>query len=112
MKNLVVIILALFLGFAWADTQTKSEKIVKFKVDGMMCAACPTAIQDALNKVEGVKNAKADLETKKVEITCKENTNEKELENAIEHAGDKIGHKYEATLVTEKMSETQTQHKY
>lgn len=44
-------------------------KVVEFNV-GMTCGGCSGAVTRILGKIEGVQEVAADLETKKVKVTC------------------------------------------
>ena len=66
-------------------------KKANIKIDGMSCAACSSACERALNKLEGVE-ATVNLPGKSASVTYNENlVSEKDLEKAIIDAGYKIG---------------------
>lgn len=65
MKRLPVLILTLFAALpAFA-----AERTVTLEVPGMNCGMCPITVNKALKKVPGVKNAKADLDSKQAVVT-------------------------------------------
>ena len=55
-------------------------------VEGMACGHCEKAVKKALGELEGVKDVKVDLGTKKVEVQG-ENLVDEKLKEAIEDAG-------------------------
>lgn len=57
----------------------KKINCVEYVVDGMHCAACEVLIEDKLGKIEGVKNVKASLSSKKVEIEIEEGYSEDKI---------------------------------
>lgn len=61
------------------------KKIIS--VEGMHCAHCSKAVEDALRAVEGVSKAKADHEKKIATATMKKDVDDKLLIEAIEKAG-------------------------
>ena len=56
------------MGFFKKDVGQKIE----IRVEGMVCGHCELHVQEALNKVEGVKKSKASKSKKNVIITLKE----------------------------------------
>ena len=65
MKQVLIFALLMsgLLSVAWADTRT-----VKLSVPSMNCAMCPITVRKALEKVDGVKQANVDYETKSVVV--------------------------------------------
>eukprot|EP00981_Chlorochromonas_danica_P013457 scaffold6384_cov176-Ochromonas_danica.AAC.5 len=57
-------------------------KTVTFKV-GMTCSGCQNAVTRTLNKVDGVKEVKANLETKIVEVVVEDAVPPATLESAL-----------------------------
>ena len=56
----IILLLLVFVSFnAYAQQQS-----VTLHLPGMNCAACPLTVKMALNRVEGVNNAKVDFQTK------------------------------------------------
>lgn len=49
---------------AAADRAARELKIVRLRVDGMTCAACPYIVREALTPVDGVVDVKVDHATK------------------------------------------------
>ena len=84
--NRLIIVLALLAALsapAWAARQT-----VTLSVTGMTCAACPTTIKKAMNKVEGVDNIEVNLKEKKALVTFDDaRTNVNALLEATKNAG-------------------------
>mgnify|MGYP002623885240 FL=1 len=63
-------------------------KHVQIKVDGMTCGGCVNSVQNALTSHEGVKSAKATLDTGLVDVDFDPAViGQVEIENAIEGAG-------------------------
>lgn len=62
------------------------EKIIK--IDGMTCDHCKSAVEGALNKLDGVKDAAVDLENANVTVDYDENKVTLEnMHDAIEDQG-------------------------
>lgn len=55
--------------FAVAPPALAAEKTVTLSVPGMYCDSCPITVRKALEKVTGVKNAKATYEPKEAVVT-------------------------------------------
>lgn len=61
---------------------------VRFDVTGMSCGHCKAAVEEELNKIEGVEHSNADVERDTVEITYDESqVGPERLTRAIEEAG-------------------------
>lgn len=58
----IFILFFIVYNFAFAS------KITVFKVEGMHCPLCTTAIKKAINEVEGVQKVSARLNTKEVSV--------------------------------------------
>lgn len=56
-------------------------------VEGMVCGGCEKRIQNALSKVEGVKEVVANHVKGKVNLTVEDSFNEKVLEDRISELG-------------------------
>ena len=65
------------------EEKTKAETVL---VKGMMCENCEKHVQEALKKVDGITDAKADHTTGKVEITFTKTPDEAAMKKAIEAA--------------------------
>jgi periplasmic mercuric ion binding protein len=90
-KSLVLLpLLFVFAGPAWA-----AERVVIFSVPGMTCALCPITIKTAMEGVNGVKFAEADLETKTAKATYEDTV---VMPEAIAKASANSG--YPATVVS------------
>lgn len=57
------------------------------KVEGMSCMHCVKHVKDALEELEGVKNAEVDLQLKIVKVEMEKNIEDNILKNAVEEAG-------------------------
>lgn len=57
-------------------------KVVEFNV-GMTCGGCSGAVTRILGKIEGVEDVAADLETKKVKVTCADELSDDTLLQAL-----------------------------
>lgn len=65
------------------------KKIIS--VDGMHCAHCAKAVEDALAAVEGVSRARVDLQKKTATATMKTEIDDKLLVEAITEKGFEVG---------------------
>ena len=61
------------------------KKIIN--VEGMLCAHCAKAVEDALTAIEGVSKAKVDLQKKTATATMKTDVDDKLLIEAITEKG-------------------------
>lgn len=60
----------------------------RFNVTGMSCGHCKAAVEDELNKIDGVERSNVDIERNTVEVTYDESRVAPErLTKAIEDAG-------------------------
>lgn len=59
-------------------------------VEGMMCEHCAAHVKEALEKVDGVSDAKVDLKGKTATVKVKETLSEETFRKAIEEAGYKL----------------------
>ena len=66
-------------------------KPIEIPIKGMTCASCAQAVQRALNRVEGVKNASVNLLTEKAIIEAENNINIHRLISIIRATGYDIG---------------------
>lgn len=73
----IFFILFMFFNFAF------SSNISVFKVEGMHCPLCTTAIKQAISKVEGVEKVSARLNTKEVTVIYDEKVKIEDILNAI-----------------------------
>ena len=65
-----------------------AEKIEKtLKVEGMMCSHCESHVKQALEKLDGVEEAKADHEKCQVYVKLSKEVAEADLEKAVTEAG-------------------------
>lgn len=63
-------------------------KQITLNVAGMMCGHCEARVQDALNKLDGIKECKADSQTNQVHLSYEEDIiKEAEIIDAIEACG-------------------------
>ncbi len=69
----------------------KGKKIV-LKIDGMTCGKCPVKIEKALDKIDGVKKARASYRKHEATVIYDENAvSIEDLKKAISVAGDEPG---------------------
>lgn len=61
----------IFLFFVLVNFVFASETL-KFKVEGMHCPLCTTAVKKAISKLDGVEKVSARLNTKEVSVTYDE----------------------------------------
>lgn len=73
----IFFILFMFFNFAF------SSNISVFKVEGMHCPLCTTAIKQAISKLEGVEKVSARLNTKEVTVIYDEKVKIEDILNAI-----------------------------
>ncbi|AYJ80331.1 hypothetical protein AN286_09120 [Aliarcobacter cryaerophilus ATCC 43158] len=73
----VVFLLFLFFSFAF------SSNISVFKVEGMHCPLCTTAVKQAISKLDGVEKVSARLNTKEVSVIYDEKVKIDNILNAI-----------------------------
>ena len=73
----VVFLLFLFFSFAF------SSNISVFKVEGMHCPLCTTAVKQAISKLDGVEKVSARLNTKEVTVVYNEKVKIDNILNAI-----------------------------
>ena len=62
-----------------------------YSVSGMTCNGCRSHVEEILNKVDGVKEAKVDLEKAEAEIRMKKHIPLKKFQKALEDDGGKYG---------------------
>ena len=65
------------------------DKLIKktITVEGMMCSNCEKHVQEALEKIEGVKSAVANHKKSKVTVKLSPSVPENLLEQAVTEAG-------------------------
>lgn len=61
--------------------------IIEFKVEGMKCMHCVSAVENALSDISGVKSVDVSLENASVKVECDKNINEDVLKDAVEEIG-------------------------
>ena len=74
-------------GCGECEIKEGENKMIKFGVDGMMCAHCKARVEDALKALDGVTNATADLEAKCVTIEADDAVTEEMCKEAVTAAG-------------------------
>jgi mercuric ion transport protein len=92
-----------FSGFFYSNTEKqiivvgKSDiKKTEFKISGMTCASCEEHVNHEVNKLNGIVNSKASYENGNAIIEFdKSETNETEIEKAINSTGYKVTDKKE-----------------
>jgi len=89
-------LIALVLPIALLSTPTwAAPRTVKLAVPGMTCATCPITVKKALQKVDGVIDAKVTWEPREATVTCDDaKTNVRALTEATKNAG------YPSTAIT------------
>lgn len=65
-----------------------SEK--EIKVVGMHCPSCVNAVELSLKDVDGIEDAKADLDSGITIITMSDDVSDSEISDAVEEAGFKV----------------------
>lgn len=66
-----------------------SEK--EIKVVGMHCSSCVNAVELCLKDIDGIEDAKADLDSGITKITMSEDVSDEDINNAVEEAGFTVG---------------------
>lgn len=69
------------------ETRGKTEMTKTIKIDGMMCNHCKMHVEKALNAINGVSEAVADLEAKQAAVTLLTDIPDEVLKNAVTEAG-------------------------
>lgn len=64
-----------------------------FKIEGMTCASCASAVERYTKKVDGVQSASVNLATEKLTIEYNDNLKAGDIEKAVEDAGYKVASK-------------------
>lgn len=64
-----------------------------YKIEGMTCAACASAVERVTKKVDGVKSSSVNLATEKLTVEFDENIKDEEIKKAVEKAGYKVSFK-------------------
>ncbi|WP_407454718.1 heavy-metal-associated domain-containing protein [Methanobrevibacter sp.] len=62
----------------------------EIKVVGMHCPSCVNAVELCLKDVDGIENAKADLDTGITIITMSDDVSDADINEAVEEAGFKV----------------------
>ena len=60
------------------------------KVVGMHCPSCVNAVELCLKDVDGIEDAKADLDTGITTITMSDDVSDEDINEAVEEAGFKV----------------------
>lgn len=71
----------------------------KFKVEGMHCPLCTTAVKKAIKKLEGINKVSARLNTKEVTVTYEDNVKIDDILKAIKTTS------YEGVLIEKEIKE-------
>ena len=83
-----ILSMAALLSLLVSAALSAEERSVVLSVPGMKCPACPVTVMVALKRVEGVKSADVDLESKLAEVTYDDQlTSISQLRKATENAG-------------------------
>ena len=61
--------------------------IIEFKVDGMKCMHCVSAVENALSDIAGVNSVTVSLENASVKAECDDNVKIETLKDAVEEIG-------------------------
>jgi copper chaperone CopZ len=70
------------------ENNSKNMETVEFKCSGMHCSGCENNIKAEVNKLDGIKEVKADATTKLVSVVYfPEKTNKEKISKAINEAG-------------------------
>lgn len=81
-------------------------------IEGMHCAACATNTERSLKKVEGIKDARVNILSKKGYIQCDDSVTEKQICDAVARPGFKVSNiEQEESKEASKMNMTPEEHK-
>lgn len=69
------------------EIEQERNKLMKIRVDGMMCEHCKKRVEDALKKIDEVISAEASLTEKSATFTISKDINESIIKAAIEDSG-------------------------
>lgn len=73
----------IFLLLTFLFITSYADKISVFKVEGMHCPLCTTAVKKAVKDVEGIKKVSAKLNTKEVTVIYEDNVKIEDILKAI-----------------------------
>lgn len=73
----------IFLSLLLLSSILFAQKISIFKVEGMHCPLCTTAVKKAIKKLEGIEKVSARLNTKEVIVTYEESVKIEDILKAI-----------------------------
>ena len=92
MKNILTILIALFLVGCATEPQNVPKKEISFHVAGMYCDGCVTAITDRMSKLEGAEDVMVTLDDSLVVVKFPENKipSDETLTTLIEELGYQI----------------------
>ena len=92
MKNILTILIALFLVGCTTEPQNVPKKEISFHVAGMYCDGCVTAITDRMSKLEGAEDVMVTLDDSLVVVKFPENKipSDETLTTLIEELGYQI----------------------
>ena len=63
---------------------------LKYNVEGLDCANCASKIEESINKIDGVENARLSYLTELLKISVNSDVNIDELEKKVDIEGKKI----------------------
>jgi len=90
MKSVYILALtgALLFGCQQKQSETAATVTTAIHASSMVCGSCAKNVENALTKVEGVREVSVDLKTKMVQVKyTPEKTNVQSLETAVSNAG-------------------------
>lgn len=73
----------IFLLLTFLFITSYADKLSVFKVEGMHCPLCTTAVKKAVKDVEGIKKVSAKLNTKEVTVIYEDNVKIEDILKAI-----------------------------
>jgi copper chaperone len=68
----------------------REEEMEKVKIQGMSCQHCVMAVTKALNKIDGLKEVKVDLEKGEASFENQGQVSHEKIGQAVEEAGFKV----------------------
>ena len=72
MRNILKILILTAIAVVAADrlnAAPNGEETVNFSIEKMTCATCPIAVRKAMERVDGVREVKVDLDSKTAVVT-------------------------------------------
>ena len=69
LSNILALLTVALFAIGNVNAAPDGEETVSFAVEKMTCAGCPIAVRKAMERVEGVREVKVDLDSKTAVVT-------------------------------------------